>query len=179
LQRWRWSRCGLRVEKGLGSFLPPAERASAGFRRFRGNEMPIFHCAGSRKRNGGERGHRSDRTLHRTLHRTRSLCVRRVRSVLRRGQACERGFATGASGDSRDRRVRSCEQRFTKTSDAVRVRSHTIGRVRSSRELTGLPPDAGTVASGQFFSASGRCFAVRGSVLTGASGGSRDRRVRS
>jgi hypothetical protein len=74
---------------------------------------------------------------------------RRVRSVQRGRQARELGFATGASGDTRDRRVRSCEQRFTKSSDTVRVRSHTIGRVRSSRELTGLPPDAGTVASGR------------------------------
>jgi hypothetical protein len=38
------------VERGLGSSLPPAELASAGFRRFRGNEMPIFHCAGGKKR---------------------------------------------------------------------------------------------------------------------------------
>jgi hypothetical protein len=33
-----------------------------------------------------------------------------------------------------------------------------IGRVRSLRELTGLQPDAGTVASGQFCSASSHCF---------------------
>jgi hypothetical protein len=40
---------------GLGSSLPPAELVSAGFRRFRGVEMPIFHYAGSQKRNEGER----------------------------------------------------------------------------------------------------------------------------
>jgi hypothetical protein len=34
----------------LGSSLPPTELASAGFRRFRGNEMPIFHCTGGKKR---------------------------------------------------------------------------------------------------------------------------------
>jgi hypothetical protein len=34
----------------------------------------------------------------------------------------------------------------------------THGRVRSFRELTGLQPDAGTVASGQFSSASDHCF---------------------
>jgi hypothetical protein len=45
--RRRWSLSG---REGLGSSLPPAERASAGFRRFRGYEMPIFHYAGSRKK---------------------------------------------------------------------------------------------------------------------------------
>jgi hypothetical protein len=38
------------------------------------------------------------------------------------------------------------------------VRSLSIGHVRSFRELTGLQPDAGTMASGQFCSASSRCF---------------------
>jgi hypothetical protein len=60
-----------------------------------------------------------------------------------------------------------------------RVRSLSTGRVRSFRELTGLQPDAGTVASGQFCSASGHCFVVRCSGLTSASGQSRDQRVRS
>jgi hypothetical protein len=73
---------------------------------------------------------------------------RRVRSVQRGRQARGLGFDTGASGDPRDRRVRSGEQRVTKSSDAVRVRSYTIGRVRWSRVLTGLAPDAVTVASG-------------------------------
>jgi hypothetical protein len=45
--RWRWSLSG---REDLGSSLPPAERASAGFRQFLGNEMPIFHYAGSRKK---------------------------------------------------------------------------------------------------------------------------------
>jgi hypothetical protein len=39
-----------------------------------------------------------------------------------------------------------------------RIRSQSIGRVRSTWELTGLQPDTGTVASGQFDSASGRCL---------------------
>jgi hypothetical protein len=38
------------MERGLGSSLPPTELASMGFRCFRGNEMPIFHCAGGKKR---------------------------------------------------------------------------------------------------------------------------------
>jgi hypothetical protein len=38
-----------------------------------------------------------------------------------------------------------------------RVRSLSTGHVRSFRELIGLQPDAGTVVSGQFCSASGRC----------------------
>jgi hypothetical protein len=45
--RRRWSLSG---REGLGSSLPPAERASAGFRRFQGYEMPIFHYAGSQKK---------------------------------------------------------------------------------------------------------------------------------
>jgi hypothetical protein len=56
---WCWHICegdGVwAVEKGLGPSLPLAELASTGFRCFRGLEMPIFHYAGSRKRNGGER----------------------------------------------------------------------------------------------------------------------------
>jgi hypothetical protein len=63
--------------------------------------------------------------------------------------------------------------------DAQRVRSLTIRRVRSFRELTGLKPDAGTVVSGQFYNASGHCFVERCSGLTSASGQSRDQRVRS
>jgi hypothetical protein len=34
----------------LGSSLPPAELASVGFRRFRGNKIPIFHYVGGEKR---------------------------------------------------------------------------------------------------------------------------------
>jgi hypothetical protein len=60
-----------------------------------------------------------------------------------------------------------------------RVRSQSIGRVRSFRELTGLQPYAGTVASGQFYSVSGHCFIVHCSGLTSASGPLRDQRVRS
>jgi hypothetical protein len=52
-------------------------------------------------------------------------------------------------------------------------------RVRSFRELTGLQPDSGTVAFGQFYSASDRCFVERCSGLTSASGQLRDQRVRS
>jgi hypothetical protein len=37
-------------------------------------------------------------------------------------------------------------------------RTQSIGRVRSIWELTGLEPDTGTVASGQFDGASGRCL---------------------
>jgi hypothetical protein len=56
---WCWHICEgggfCVVERGLGSSLPPAELASAGFKHFRGVEMSIFHYAGSQKRNGGER----------------------------------------------------------------------------------------------------------------------------
>jgi hypothetical protein len=45
--RRRWSLSG---REGLGFSLPPTELASAGFRRFRGNEMPIFLYAEGEKR---------------------------------------------------------------------------------------------------------------------------------
>jgi hypothetical protein len=38
------------VDRGLRSSLPLAELASAGFRRFQGNEMTIFHCVGGEKK---------------------------------------------------------------------------------------------------------------------------------
>jgi hypothetical protein len=157
--RWRWSLSG---REGLGSSLPPAERASAGFRRFRENEMSIFHYARSRKSNGNQ---------------TEANVVTVVtgRSTGRStGRCTGRGHcATDASGQC------PVTARFSVAApDARRVRSQATGRVRWSRELTGLPPDAVTVASGLFTSASGGWFVLRDSVLTGASGGSRDRRVR-
>jgi hypothetical protein len=71
--------------------------------------------------------------------------------------------------------------RVSRLSDRTRwrVRSLSIGHVRSFRELTGLQPDAGTVASGQFCSTSGHCFIVRSLYLISASGPLRDRCVRS
>jgi hypothetical protein len=59
------------------------------------------------------------------------------------------------------------------------VRSQSTGHVRSIRELTGLQPGAGTMASGQFCSVSGHYFVVRCSGLTSVSGPLRDQRVRS
>jgi hypothetical protein len=97
-------------------------------------------------------GHRSDQTLDRTwspFDRTRPVSVQHLRVF----QLVDR-------------------MRW-------RVRSRPTRHVRSLRELTGLQPDAGTVASGQFCSTSGRCFVVRCSGLTSASGPLRDQRVRS
>jgi hypothetical protein len=78
-------------------------------------------------------GHRGDRTRSR-YDRTRPV------STTQQSGVRVLGFATGASGHSRDRRVRSGVQRELRF-------ARTIGRVRSLRELTGLQPDAGTVAS--------------------------------
>jgi hypothetical protein len=97
-------------------------------------------------------GHINDRTLDRTrslFDRTRSVSVQRLRV----SQFVDRTW--------------------------WRVWSRLTGRVWSLRELTGLQPGAGTVASGQFCSASGRCFVVRCSGLTSASGPLQDQRVRS
>jgi hypothetical protein len=103
-------------------------------------------------------GHRGDRTLHRT----RSWYDRM--RLVSTAQARVLGFATGMSSHSRDRRVRLGVQR--KLSFA-----RTIGHVRSLRELTGLKPDAGTVASG-------RCEGRVRSLLRGRAVQC-DRRVRS
>jgi hypothetical protein len=95
-------------------------------------------------------GHRGDRTLDQTrslFDRTRPVSVQRLRVFW---------F-------------------FDRT--RWRVRSQSIRRVRSFRELTGLKLDAGTVASGQFCSAFGRCFVVRCSGLTSASGPLWDQRI--
>jgi hypothetical protein len=65
----------------------------------------------------------------------------------------------GARGAARGAATRSDRgRRGGRWTDARRVRSRPTGRVRSLRELTRLQPDAGTVTSGQFSSASGRCF---------------------
>jgi hypothetical protein len=163
-----WSLGG---REGLGLSLPSAELASAEFRRFQGVEKPIFHYAEVGKETEANGGHRGDRTLHRT----RSRYDRRVRSV-------QRGVRR-AGARVCNRRVRSLagparpvmHQKRTEVrrgrSDAGRVRSHTIGRVRSLKELTGLTPDAGTVASGRREGRVRSLFRGRGCCA--------DRRVRS
>jgi hypothetical protein len=66
---------------------------------------------------------------------------------------------TGASGQSPRGNYGSQGQ-----SDARRVQSHTIGRVWSLRELTGLKPDAGTVASGRCVKRVRSCRCARSTV---------------
>jgi hypothetical protein len=150
LQRWRWSRCGLRVERGLGSSLPPAERASAGFRRFWRNVMPIFHYAGSRKRRRTEVTEVTGRCTGRGHDLTG-----RVRSVQCSSQARGLGFATSASDHSRDRSVRSGTQRNTSDREG--------SLLDSDRTLALSRPVAA-------WSASGRCVAGARCCAIGASG---------
>jgi hypothetical protein len=95
----------------------------------------------------------------------------------------EVGNRTEANGGHSGDRTRSLFDR-TRPVSVQRLRvfrfvDRTRWRVRSIRELTGLQPDAGTVASSQFSSAFGRCFVVRCSGLTSASGPLWDQRVRS
>jgi hypothetical protein len=47
---------------------------------------------------------------------------------------------------------------YSNNARSTNAMSRPTGRVRSWWELTGLQPDAGTIASGQFCSASGHCF---------------------
>jgi hypothetical protein len=74
------------VERGLGFSLPPAELTSAGFRHFRENEMPIFHCARCenrrRSRGGGRRYFAGDRRWSRR----RQTLALRLSAYPRRGQ---------------------------------------------------------------------------------------------
>jgi hypothetical protein len=111
--RRRWSLSG-REEFG---FLSPSHRAcEAGFGAFWGSEMPIFHYAGSQKRNGG---HQGNRTLHRTrsrIDRTRPVCSSQLSG------ARVLGFTTGASGPSWNRSVRSGTQRGRAVHRADRTR---------------------------------------------------------
>jgi hypothetical protein len=165
LQRWRWSRCGLRVERGLGSSLPPTERASAGFRRFRGNKMPIFHYAESWKRRRTE--------VTEVTGRGHGL-TGRVRSVQRSSQARGLGFATGAFGHSRDQSIRSGTQRNSAWRRAERTRGasghtrsdasgHERSLLDSNRTLTLSRPVV-------VLSTSGRCVVGARHCAFGASG---------
>ena len=72
--------------------------------------------------------------------------------------APEVGKETEANGGHRgDRTLNRTRSLFDRTCPVNVERLRVlIGRVRSVRELTELQPDAGTVASGQFNSASGQ-----------------------
>jgi hypothetical protein len=143
-------RSSLSGREGLRSSLPPVElvrRDSGVFEELKRLFSTTSEVGKEMEANGG---HRGDRTLDRTrslFDRTRSVSVQRLRVFL---------F-------------------FDRT--RWRVRSLSTGHVRSFRELTGLQPDAGTVASGQFCSAFDHCFVVRCSGLTSASDQLRDQRV--
>jgi hypothetical protein len=140
--RWRWS---LRGSERLGSSLPPAELARRDSGVFEELKQLFSTTPEVRKETEANGGHRGDRTLDRTrsqFDRTRLVCVQRLRV----SQFVDRTW--------------------------WRVRSQSTGRVWSIKELTGLQPDAGTVASD-------RCFVVRCSGLTSVSGPLRDQRVRS
>jgi hypothetical protein len=149
LLRWRWSLSG---REGLGPSLPPAELARQDSDVFEELKQLFSTMSEVGKETETNGGHRSDRTLDRTRSLFDRTCLASVQRL----------------------RV---SQFFDRT--RWNVRSLSTERIRSLRELTGLQPNAGTVASGQFCSASGRCFVVRCSGLTSASGPLRDQRVRS
>jgi hypothetical protein len=147
--RRRWSLSG---REGLGSSLPPAQLARQDSGVFEELKRLFSTTSEVEKETEANGGHRGDRTLDRT----RSLF-------------------------DRMRPVNVQRLHVSRLSDRTRwrVRSLSTKRVRSFRELTGLQSDAGTVASDQFYGASGRCFVERCSGLTSASGPLRDQRVRS
>jgi hypothetical protein len=118
--RWRWSLSG---REGLGSSLPPAELARQDSGVFEELKWLFSTTPEVGKETEANWGHRSDRTLDRTLSlfdRTRPVSVQHLRVFLIFD------------------RTRWC------------VRSQSTGRVRSFRELTGLQPDAGSM-SGRCF----------------------------
>jgi hypothetical protein len=95
----------------LGLSLSPSRRAcERGIQAFFGNLKCLFSTTpkvGKEMEENG--GHRGDRTLHRTRSwyaRTRPVSTAQARVL---------GFATGASGHSQDRRVRSGVQRKLST----------------------------------------------------------------
>jgi hypothetical protein len=147
--RWRWS---LSSREGLGSSLLPAKLARRDSAVFEELKRLFSTTPEVRKETEANGGHRGDRMLDRT----RSL-FDRMRPVS----------------------VKLLHVFWFLDRTRWHVRSQSIGRVWSMRELTGLQPDADTVASGQFYSASGRCFVVRCSGLTSASGLLQDQHVRS
>jgi hypothetical protein len=115
----------------LGPSLPPAElarRDSGVFEKLKRLFSTMPEVGKETEANGGHRGDR-------TLDRTRSL-FDQTRQV---SAQCLRVFRF-----------------FDRT--RWHIRSQSTGRIRSIWELTGLQPDAGTVASGQFCSAFGRCL---------------------
>jgi hypothetical protein len=145
-----WRRWSLSGREGFGFLsLPPSLRGR--IQRFLGNETPIFHCA-RREETEENGGHRGDRTLDQT----RSLF-------------------------DRTRPVSAQRLRVSRYSDRTRwhVRSRPTRHVRSLWVLTGLKPDAGTMASGSSSSASGRWLAGALLGLTSTYGQLRDQRVRS
>jgi hypothetical protein len=132
-------------------------------RRFCESETPIFHCAGGEETetNGGL-------LIDWTLDQMRS---RHDQTRPVSGSCCAwrgaLGFATGAYGPSRDRRVRSSPRETAKSARSI-GRCGASGHDRPDasgreRELTGRP-DAGTVASGSSCSASGHWLTGAGAV---------------
>jgi hypothetical protein len=110
-------------------------------------------------------GHWGDRTLNRTrswYDRTRPV---NGSSCVWRGAL---GFVTGASGHSWGHRVWSGAQRDNSKRGVDRtwwrVRSRSIGRVRSCVDAYWTQTGCRCNVSDQFYSASGRCFASTGVV---------------
>jgi hypothetical protein len=117
--------------EGLGPSLPPAELARHDLGVFEELKRLFSTTLEVRKEMEANRGHRGDRTLDWTrslFDRTRPVSVQHLRVFW---------F-------------------FDRTQ--WHVRSQSIGCVRSIWELTGLQPDTGIMASGQFCSTSGRCL---------------------
>jgi hypothetical protein len=114
--------------EGLGSSLPPAELARQDSGVFEELKRLFSTTSEVENRTEANRGHSGDRTLDRTrslFDQTRPVSVQRLRVF------------------------------WFVDRTRWRIRSQSTGRVRSIRELTGLQPDAGSVASGQFSSTSG------------------------
>jgi hypothetical protein len=119
-------------------------------------------------------GHRGDRTLNRTWSRFDQT---HPVSSTQQSSARVLGFATGASGPSWNRSIRSGTQRSSTWRRANRTRG-TSGHMRLDApvikgalwNLSGPRPDVGTVASDRCMCASGQCFAGARRCTLGASG---------
>jgi hypothetical protein len=115
------------VERGLGSSLPPAELARQDSGIFEELKRLFSTMPEVRKETEANGGHQDDRTLHRTRSRFDQTCP--VSSTQQSG-AWMLGFATGASGPSPNRSVRSGTQKSRAWWGADRTRG-VFGHVRS------------------------------------------------
>jgi hypothetical protein len=158
--RRRWC---LSSREGFGFLSPSCRACEVGFRRFCGNEMPIFHYAESEKRwrKSGvffTKKQWPDAVVEVT---GRGKRVRAVQTAGRRARA--RGSRTDVSGPSRNRRIRSCTQKTVRVSvlsghggASGHVRPDAFDHAGSSLDSDRTPGATRPVTVGAYWTLTGR-----------------------